>query len=754
MKDTHMSNFDKISISIKNMSCASCVGRVDRALSDVEGVHEVNVNLASQSARVLYSSLIVSSEDILAACKNSGYAAQVFKVNETRTSSNQKSLAIESYGAKALLSAIMALPIVVLEMGGHISPLLHDYINQTMGHRFSWIVQFLFTTLVLFGPGIGFFKSGLPALWRGIPDMNSLVVLGTSAAYLYSFVVTFFPNSLPYELRAVYYEPAAIIVVFILFGRFLEARARGKTGHAVEKLLGLRVKSVVAKRNGSETDINIDEVVVGDVLILHPGERVAVDGEVIEGRSYIDESMVSGEPMPVVKLKSDNLICGTVNGLGILSYRATKVGSDTTLSQIIALVDEAQNTRLPIQALVDKVTMWFIPAVIFVALATVITWLIFGPTPVVSYALIAGVSVLIVACPCAMGLATPTSIMVGSGRAAELGVLFGKGEAMQQLASLKMIAFDKTGTLTTGIPTLSSFKVANGFLRDDILPLVAGVEIRSEHPISGAIVSAARAENLKIVPIKDFIASPGLGVSGFYGHRHICVGSKRFLAEQGIKFEKNDKIGVSVQTTVYAAVDGVLAAKITVVDVLKPSAVKAVEALRTMGIDVAMITGDRHLAAVHVADQLGIKRVYADVLPADKVTALSQLKSQCEGIAFVGDGINDGPALAHADVGIAIGTGTDVAIESADVVLMSDDLMGIVNAFQISQKIIRNIKQNLFWAFGYNVALIPVAAGILYPSSGVVLSPMLAAAAMAASSLFVLSNALRLRFLTTTGAVF
>ena len=747
-----MSNFDKISLSIENMSCASCVGRVDRALSDVGGVHKVNVNLASQSARVFYSSSIVTPEVILAASKNAGYAAQIFNMHEIMTSPNRKSLTFQSYGARAILSAFMALPIVLLEMGGHISPSLHDYISQTLGHRLSWIVQFLFTTLVLFGPGIGFFKSGLPALWRGIPDMNSLVVLGTSSAYLYSFVATFFPNSLPGEFRAVYYEPAAIIVVLILFGRSLEARARGKTGHAVEKLLGLRVKYVVAMRNGLETELSIDDVVVGDVLILHPGERVAVDGEVIEGRSYIDESMVSGEPMPAAKVKSDNVICGTVNGLGTLSYIATKVGSDTTLSQIIALVDEAQNVKLPIQALVDKVTMWFVPAVILVALATVITWLIFGPTPVVSYALIAGVSVLIVACPCAMGLATPTSIMVGSGRAAELGVLFGRGEAMQQLASLKMLAFDKTGTLTTGLPTLSSFEVVDGFLRADIMSLVASVEVRSEHPTSVAIVSAATAENTEIFPIKDFIASPGLGVSGFYGPTRICVGSERFLAEQGIKFEKNGKTGVSVQTTVYAAVDGVLAARITVVDVLKPSAIRAVTALRGMGIEVAMITGDRYLTAVHVADQLGIEHVYADVLPADKVAILSQLKGQSKQIAFVGDGINDGPALAHADVGIAVGTGTDVAIESADVVLMSGDLMGIVDAFEISQKIIHNIKQNLFWAFGYNVALIPVAAGILYPSSGILLSPMLAAAAMAASSLFVLSNALRLRFITASGA--
>jgi Cu+-exporting ATPase len=579
--------------------------------------------------------------------------------------------------------------------------------------------------------------------------MNSLVAVGTGAAYLYSVVATFVPSALPEGLRSVYYEAAAVIVVLILIGRFLEARAKGRTGAAIQKLLGLQARTARVHRNGETIEIEIDALMRGDIVVVRPGERIAVDGEVVDGASHVDESMLTGEPVPVEKRLGDAVTGGTVNGAGSLSFRATRVGSETTLAQIIRMVEDAQGAKLPIQGLVDRITLWFVPAVMAIAALTVLTWLVFGPSPALTMALVAGVSVLIIACPCAMGLATPTSIMVGTGRAAEMGVLFRKGDALQQFDTVDVVALDKTGTVTEGRPELTDLVLADGFERAEVLARIGAVEALSEHPVAEAIVRAARAEGVSLAEAGDFSSITGYGVSAVVDGARVLVGADRFMRREGIDIallcDRETELARRGRTALYAAIGGKIAAVIGVADPVKPASRAAIAALHQKGLKVAMITGDKRETAEAIARETGIDHVVAGVLPDGKVAALDELRQGDKRIAFVGDGINDAPALAHADVGIAIGTGTDVAIESADVVLMSGDLRGVVNAFEVSRRTMRNIRQNLFWAFAYNVALIPVAAGALYPVSGLLLSPVLAAGAMALSSVFVLTNALRLR---------
>ncbi|MDB2522273.1 copper-translocating P-type ATPase, partial [Planktomarina temperata] len=595
-----------------------------------------------------------------------------------------------------------------------------------------------------------FYRRGFPALWRGAPDMNSLVALGTGAAYAFSLIATFLPQVLPEGVSGVYYEPASLIVVLILFGRDLENRAKGRTGKAIQSLLGLRVKTAQVRRAGEFVDCPIEEIVVGDVLSLRPGERVAVDGVVHEGSSYIDESMITGEPRPVEKSTGAALTAGTVNGMGHVIYEARRVGHDTTLSQIIQLVEQAQGAKLPIKALVDRLTLWFVPMVLTLAFVTVTVWMIWGPAPALPYALVAGVCVLIIACPCAMGLATPTSIMVGTGRAAEMGVLFRKGDALQLLADVDVIAFDKTGTLTRGQPVLTDLDVADGLGRRAALQVMASVEQGSDHPIARAIVMAAAEEGLDLLPIQDGQTYAGLGLSAHVAGEEVILGTERFMRERGIDVKgyhgSAEALASQGKSVIFAARAGQVIALAGVSDALKPSTQGAIAQLKAAGITVVMLTGDRRDAALQIAADLGIDQVHAELLPADKSRVLAELKTKARQLAFVGDGINDAPALAAADIGIALGTGTDVAVESADIVLMSGDLLGMVNAIEMSRLTLRNIKQNLFWAFGYNVALIPVAAGALYPAFGMLLSPILAAAAMALSSIFVLANALRLRY--------
>ncbi|WP_068117870.1 heavy metal translocating P-type ATPase [Tropicimonas marinistellae] len=738
-----------VALRVESMSCASCVGRVERALAKVPGVLEASVNLASETARVRYLEGQVTPELLARAATDAGYPATLPEVASDAPDAGERKAA-EADELKRLthFAGALALPVFLLEMGGHMIPGFHALIGQTIGHQASWLVQFVLTSIVLFGPGRRFYLKGYPALLRGAPDMNSLVAIGTSAAYGYSVVATFLPQLLPAETRAVYFEAAAVIVVLILLGRWLEARAKGRTGQAIRKLVGLQAKSALVEREGGPVELPIDQIATGDVIRVRPGERVAVDGEVISGSTYVDESMLTGEPIPVGKGVGDTVVGGTVNGTGVISFRATAVGADTMLAQIIRMVEEAQGAKLPIQGLVDRITMWFVPAVMTLAALTVLVWLFFGPDPALTYALVAGVAVLIIACPCAMGLATPTSIMVGTGRAAELGVLFRRGDALQRLQEVQVVALDKTGTITEGKPALTDMEMAAGQERDSVLRLVAAVEASSEHPVAEAILRAA-GERVSLPQVEDFTSITGFGVRGAVDGMEILVGARRFMEREGVALgtleAKGETFAAAGKTPLFAAIDGEIAAVIAVSDPIKASSRTAIAALHDLGLKVAVITGDAKATADAIARELGIDHVVAEVLPDGKVAALEALREGGRKLAFVGDGINDAPALAHADIGIAIGTGTDVAIESADVVLMTGDLRGVVNAFDISGRTMRNIRQNLGWAFGYNTALIPVAAGVLYPAFGILLSPVLAAGAMALSSVFVLSNALRLR---------
>ncbi|SEG59264.1 Cu+-exporting ATPase [Thalassococcus halodurans] len=740
-----------VELSVKSMSCASCVGRVDKALATVPGVIDVAVNLASETAKVTYLQGVTTPNALAQAATDAGYPASVAGADAALDREAEKEEEAKGLTRQVIIAACLAVPVFILEMGGHMYPPFHHFIGQTIGHQASWIIQFLLTTAVLVGPGRAFYTRGIPALLKGAPDMNSLVAVGTLAAYGFSVIATFVPSLLPDAVRAVYFEAAAVIVVLILIGRLLEARAKGRTGAAIRKLLRLQSREARVERDGQVIEVSVDDLKVGDVVIVRPGERIAADGVVLEGASHVDESMITGEPVPDEKTVGAKVTAGTVNGAGGLRISATHVGADTVLSQIIRMVQDAQGAKLPVQGLVDKITMWFVPAVMTIAALTVAVWLIFGPDPALTLALVAGVSVLIIACPCAMGLATPTSIMVGTGRAAELGVLFRKGDALQGLADVDIVAVDKTGTVTQGRPELTDLVLADGFDRAGVLAKVAAVEAQSEHPIADAIVRAARAELGGFPDVDQFQTVTGHGAMGQVDGVTVLVGADRFMAREGVEISgltaQETALAESGRTALYAAIDGKAAAVIGVADPVKPSSKAAIAALRAKGLKVAMITGDKRETAEAIARETGIDQVIAGVLPDGKVAALQAMTKDGEKIAFVGDGINDAPALAVADVGIAIGTGTDVAIESADVVLMSGDLAGVVNAHEVSARTMRNIKENLFWAFGYNVALIPVAAGVLYPVFGILLSPVLAAGAMALSSVFVLSNALRLRWI-------
>ena len=740
---------EEVTLEIESMTCASCVGRVEKALKAGDGVLDASVNLVTETALVHYVAGAIGAADIAALASNAGYKAKA-KTAERADKAERKAAEILWLGRMTLVAVVFALPVLVLEMGSHFIPAMMVFVAENIGVQNSRLIQFVLTTVVLFSPGLRFYTKGFPALFKGAPDMNSLVALGTSAAYGFSLVATFLPDLLPAGTENVYFEAAAVIVVLILLGRFLEARAKGRTGEAIRKLVGLQAKTARVERDGEVVELLIEEIVLGDTIHVRPGEKISVDGEVLTGSSYVDESMITGEPIPVEKTNGTEVVGSTVNGTGALTFRATKVGDDTMLAQIIKMVEQAQGAKLPVQGMVDKITAVFVPIVMAVAALTFLAWFLFGPDPALSFALVAGISVLIIACPCAMGLATPTSIMVGTGRAAEMGVLFSKGDALQMLQETTIVAVDKTGTLTEGRPALTDLSVADGFDEDDVLRLVAAVEVTSEHPIAEAIVHAAKEKGMELPTITDFDSITGYGVQASVEGKTILIGADRFMAREGIALgslaNDGDALGKKGKTPLYAAIDGKAAAVIAVADPIKASSPAAIAALHDLGLKVAMITGDNKGTAEAIARELSIDHVVAEVLPEGKVAALEALRADGQKLAFVGDGINDAPALALADVGIAIGTGTDIAIEAADVVLMSGDLRGVVNAFAVSQRTMSNIKQNLFWAFGYNVLLIPIAAGVLFPFSGVLLSPVLAAGAMALSSVFVLTNALRLRW--------
>ncbi len=738
--------YQPVDLDIEGMSCASCVRRVEKALLSVDGVKTAVVNLATNRAHVEMLKNVATIDALEKAVAKAGYGAK--PVNNHKQVDRQ---AVEAHklGRSLVIALILTIPVFVLEMGGHIIPPFHHFVMTTIGMFPSRLVEFILTTLVLFGPGWRFFKSGIPNLFRATPDMNSLVAVGSFAAWSYSTVATFAGAYMPEGTNNVYFEAAAVIVTLILLGRYLEAGARGRTSEAIRMLAGLKPKTAHVLRNNEEKDVALDDVAVGDIIVMRPGEKFPVDGSVTSGNSNVDESMMTGEPLPVVKKEGDKVYGGTVNGNGSLTFRAEKIGGNTLIAQIQKMVEDAQSAKLPIQALVDKVTGWFVPAVFAAAIVTFFIWFFVGPAPQFPHSLIAGVSVLIIACPCAMGLATPTSIMVGTGRAATLGILFRRGDALQTLRDTDIVAFDKTGTLTVGKPVLHKIITAEGFDEKQTLADVAAVELRSEHPIGEALNEAAKKAGISLSTVEEFNSKPGFGISGKVNGREVIIGADRYMNEINVDisgFAKDAEIfGNEGMTPFYAAIDNKAVAIFAVEDPVKQNSGKTIAELQNMGVATALITGDNRNTAKTIGSKLGISEIVAEVLPAGKVDAVKKIRGGERRVAFVGDGINDAPALAAADTGIAIGTGADVAIESADVVLMSGDPTGVVNAIAISKATIRNIKQNLFWAFGYNVLLIPVAAGIFYPVWGVQLSPMLSAAAMAISSVFVLSNALRLK---------
>jgi Cu+-exporting ATPase len=738
------------SLAIEGMSCASCVRRVERALAAVPGVSAASVNLATGRAELRHIAGLPPTT-LTEAIAQAGYHAR--PVEAAAALADRETLAraaeIGSLARATAIAAAATLPILILEMGAHLIPAMHQVVMARVGLFESGLLQFALASLVLFGPGLRFLRQGVPALLRGTPDMNALVAIGTLAAWGYSSVATFAPGLLPPDARHVYFEAAAVIVTLVLLGRLLEARARGRTGAAIRRLIGLQAKTARVRRDGREHDVPLAEVRVGDEVLVRPGERIPVDGVVLDGASYVDESMITGEPVPVAKSAGATVVGGTVNRTGAFRFRATRVGGETLLAQVIRMVETAQGARLPVQALVDRVTQHFVPAVMAAAAATFLVWFAFGPDPALTFALVNAIAVLIIACPCAMGLATPTSIMVGTGRGAELGILFRQGEALQSLRNAGVVALDKTGTLTIGRPAVTDLLPAAGFAEAEVLRLAGAVESRSEHPIAEAIAAAARAAGGALPPVQDFEAMPGLGVAALVEGRRVALGADRLMRRLGIDIaplaSEAQVLAARGRMPLHVAVDGRLAGLIAVADAVKPGTAEAIAALRAQGVQVAMITGDNRATAAAIARELGIDTVHAEVLPAGKVAAVRALREGGRVVAFVGDGINDAPALAEADVGIAIGTGTDIAIESADIVLMRGDLRAVPTAIALSRATMRNIRQNLFWAFAYNVALIPVAAGVLWPINGTLLSPMVAAAAMALSSVFVLGNALRLR---------
>ena len=739
-------------LTVQGMSCASCVSRVEDALHAVQGVLEAHVNLATDRATVRYVPGVAEPAAFTRAIRDAGYEVVGTEGGDDRADVEGQARADEQRSMKRrfLWALAFALPVFVLEMGFMHVPAMEAWITEQVSTQMLYYVLFGLTSVVMFGPGRYFFEHGWPALKNGSPDMNTLVMIGTSAAYGYSVVATFLPTVLPEGTVHVYYEAAAVIITLILAGNYMEALAKGRASDAIRALLDLQATTARVLRDGQEEEIDVRDVVPGDVIRVRPGEKVPVDGEVLDGESRVDESMVTGEPEPVHKTAGDEVVGGTINETGSFTFRATRVGEETVLSQIVEMVEEAQGSTPPIQSLADRVVTVFVPFVLATAALTFGIWMLFGPDPVLTFALVTAVSVLIIACPCAMGIATPISVMVGTGRAAELGVYVREGEALQALHAADLVAFDKTGTLTKGRPEVTDVVPQEGHDADALLRWAAAVETQSEHPIGAALVARAEERGLDLPDATGFEAVPGHGVTATVEGRAVAVGAARLLAQRDVSIPAAaeataDDLADAAKTPLYVAVDGTLAAVLAVADPIKDSTPAALEALHEMGVEVAMITGDDERTARAIADQLGIDRVQAEVLPDEKAAAVQSFQAAERTVAFVGDGINDAPALAQADVGIAIGTGTDVAIESGDVVLMAGDLRGVPNAVHLSRATLRNIKQNLFWAFAYNVLLIPVAAGVLYPAFGLLLSPALAALAMVLSDLFVVGNALRLR---------
>ncbi len=729
--------------SIAGMSCAGCVASVEKALQAVTGVQSASVNFAEHTAQV---SGDVAVGELIAAVKAAGYDAAELRGKEDEAEKEIAELIYyRSLLRKAGVAGLVGIPLFVAGMAGWLPGLV------TPAGQTFWLLMGLATLAVLIYSGSHFFVGAWKAMRLHNANMDTLIALGTGTAWIYSMVVVAFPAVVPTLAQHAYFEAAAIIIALINFGSALEMRARGKTSEAIKRLIGLQPKTARVLRDGQEVDMPIEEVGLTETLRVRPGERIAVDGVIIDGHSSIDESMLTGEPLPVAKQKGDEVVAGTINGNGTFLYQSQRIGKDTVLAQIIEMVRQAQATKPAIGRLADKVAAIFVPAVLIIAVVTFLAWFNLGQSLGISYAIVATMTVLIIACPCALGLATPISIMVGVGRAAGQGILIRNGEALQQAGRLTTIILDKTGTVTQGKPAITRLITMENRSEDEILQLAASLEAVSEHPLAQAVVQAAEARQLSLTAVKKFTATAGQGVSGEVNGQHIHIGNLHFMHAKSVNTEMS-KLSVQAmadeaQTLMYVAQDKRLAGIIAVADPIKPDSAEAIQRLHDIGLKVVMLTGDNSVTAWAVAKQVGIDDVIAEVQPQDKGKKVAELQRQNHIVAMVGDGINDAPALAQADVGFAIGSGTDIAIESADITLMRGSVHGVADAIAISRATVRNIKQNLFGAFIYNSLGIPVAAGILYPMMGILLNPMIAGAAMAMSSVTVVSNANRLRFI-------
>nr|WP_288825393.1 heavy metal translocating P-type ATPase [uncultured Clostridium sp.] len=749
-----------VTIPIGGMTCAACARRVEKAIGKLEGVESSSVNFATEKATIAYDPGKVRLSAIKSAIEKAGYQAlEVNKADAADEDRARKQREIKTLWTKFTISAVFSLPLLYIAMAPMISFIRLPFpaALEPMNYPLLYALVELILVAPVIGVGYKFYTIGFKALFQKSPNMDSLIAIGTTAAVLYSIYNTFQIAAGHFmAVDALYYETAGVIITLIMLGKTLEAVSKGRTSEAIKKLMGLAPKTAVILENGQEKEIPIDEVVIGDVILVKPGDKIPVDGTVTGGHTAIDESMLTGESMPVDKKEGDPVYAASINTTGVIQFKAEKIGSDTALAQIIKLVEDAQGSKAPIAQMADIVSGYFVPVVCVIALLAGIGWYI-GTAGDLKFALTIFISVLVIACPCALGLATPTAIMVGTGKGAENGILIKGGEALETAHKINTIVFDKTGTITEGKPKVTDVLVAGGILKDRLLQLTASAERGSEHPLGQAIVLGAKEAGLSLLEAEQFDSLTGRGIKARLEGEEILAGNRKLMDEQNISLagmeEISDKLAEEGKTPMYVAIDGELAGIVAVADVVKESSRAAIERLHRMGIEVAMITGDNKKTASAIAKQVGIDRVLAEVLPQDKSNEVKKLQSENRKVAMVGDGINDAPALAQADIGIAIGSGTDVAMESADIVLMRSDLMDVPTAINLSKHTIRNIKQNLFWAFGYNVIGIPIAAGLLHLLfNGPLLNPIFAAAAMSLSSVSVLTNALRLkRFKPETG---
>jgi Cu+-exporting ATPase len=734
-----------VDIPVQGMECASCVQRIEKSLLQIKGVTKAAANVALGKTMVEYIPSETSLEEIKGKIESAGYKVLDMDVQEERKDSERYIREKEYKKLKVKFISGLILGILVF-LGSNSSwfPWVPDFLK-------NFFVLWALTSPVQFWVGWQFYKGAWGAFKHRNADMNTLIAVGTSAAYFYSVAATLFPSLFEAAgMKAeVYFDTSALIIVLIILGRLLEARAKGQTSEAIRKLAGLQPKTARVVRDGKEMDLPVEEVLAEDIVVVRPGERIPVDGIVVEGRSAVDESMITGESLPVKKEPEDEVIGATINKTGSFKFRATRVGKDTALAQIIRLVQEAQGSKAPIQRLADVISGYFVPIVISIAIATFVIWFDFGPSPMLTFALLNFVAVMIIACPCALGLATPTAVMVGTGKGAENGILIKGGESLETAHKLNTIVFDKTGTLTKGEPEVTDIVAVNGFSEGEILRLAAGAEKVSEHPLGEAVVRSAAERKLALEDPQDFKAIEGHGIEAVVGGVRVVLGNRKLMSDRGIDVKDLEKkageFSAEAKTSIYISFDGKAAGLLAVSDSLKDSSLRAVKRLKKLGLEVVMLTGDNRATAEAIARKAGIEKVIAEVLPEEKVHVVKKLQAGGRKVAMVGDGINDAPALAQSDVGIAIGTGTDVAMEASDITLIKGDLNGVAAAIELSRRTIRVIKQNLFWAFFYNTAGIPIAAGILYPFFGLLLNPILASVAMAFSSVSVVSNSLRLR---------